>query len=358
MSLNHDFHELTVAGVYRDTEESVRVTFELPEELVETFTFTQGQHLTLRKQMNGEELRRNYSLCTPIDGDLTIAIREVQDGRFSSWANSELKAGDTLDVMAPQGRFFTELKAGQRKRYLALAAGSGITPIASIIATTLETEPESRFTLVYGNRRTNTIMLRPQLEHLKNRYLDRFHVIHLLSRESRETEILNGRVTPEKLAELGEHLVAFDAFDEAYLCGPQAMILSAKAWLAENTALDAKQIHLELFGTDQTTAPRVAPNKDQGPVRRVSIIADRRRTEIEVPADGVPILDAALAAGADLPFACKGGVCCTCRAKVVEGEVRMDVNYALEPEEVEQGFILTCQSHPTTDHVVVDFDHA
>ncbi|MEM9533350.1 MAG: 1,2-phenylacetyl-CoA epoxidase subunit PaaE [Pseudomonadota bacterium] len=359
MSLNHDFHELTVAGVHRDTAESVRVTFELPEELADTFAFIQGQHLTLRKQMNGEELRRNYSLCTPVEGDLTIAIREVQDGRFSSWANSELKAGDTLDVMAPQGRFFTELKADQKKRYLALAAGSGITPIASIIATALETEPASHFTLVYGNRRTNTIMLRPQLEHLKNRYLDRFHVIHLLSREAREAEILNGRVTPEKLAELGEHLVNFDTFDEAYLCGPQAMILSAKDWLAEYTALDAKQIHLELFGTEvQSTAVHADSGKDQGPVRKVSIIADRRRTEIEVPADGVPILDAALAAGADLPFACKGGVCCTCRAKVVEGEVRMDVNYALDPEEVEQGFILTCQSHPTTDHVVVDFDHA
>ncbi len=356
MSLNTRFYPLTVETVSADTDDSVCVTFALPEELREPFAFTQGQHLTLRKTINGEELRRNYSLCAPVGGPLTVAIRKVTDGRFSSWANAELKAGDRLDVMPPQGRFFTSLHPSQQKSYLALAAGSGITPIVSLIATTLACEPSSRFTLVYGNRRSDTIMLRQALEHLKNRYTDRLQLIHILSREARDVELLNGRIDPPKLASLAGTLLDLPHTDEIFLCGPEAMIVQLKSWLEESAGVAAHRIHLELFGTENANARPDTP-VDAGPTRKVSIIADRRRMELEVPSAGPSILDAALAAGADLPFACKGGVCCTCRAKLIEGQVTMDVNYALEHSEVEQGFILTCQSHPVTDQVVVDFDH-
>ncbi|MFK7955358.1 MAG: 1,2-phenylacetyl-CoA epoxidase subunit PaaE [Lysobacterales bacterium] len=356
MSLNTQFYPLTVTAVTPDTDDSVCVTFRLPEEHKAAFAFTQGQHLTLRKELNGEELRRNYSLCSPVGGTLTVAIRKVADGRFSTWANEHLKAGDTLEVMPPQGRFFSELKDGQQKTYLALAAGSGITPIASLIATTLATEPHSQFTLVYGNRRTDTIMLRQQLEHLKNRYPDRLQLIHVLSREARDVDLLNGRIDQEKLADLSEKLLDLNNTDEVFLCGPEAMILALREWLQSNSTLSAEQIHIELFGTENAKARTEIP-VDAGPTRKVSIISDRRRMELEIPSQGQSILDAALAAGADLPFACKGGVCCTCRAKIIEGEVSMDVNYALEPNEVEAGFVLTCQAHPITDKVVVDFDH-
>ncbi len=356
MSLNTQFYPLTVAAVTPDTDDSVCVTFRLPDELKTIFAFTQGQHLTLRKSLDGEELRRNYSLCSAVGGTLTVAIRRVADGRFSSWANEQLKPGDILDVMPPQGRFFTELSEQQRKTYLALAAGSGITPIASLIATTLATEPESQFTLVYGNRRTDTIMLRQQLEHLKNRYPDRLQLIHILSREARDVDLLNGRIDQKKLAELAEKLLDLNHTDEVFLCGPEAMILDLRQWLQSNGGLAQEQIHIELFGTENAKTRTEIP-LDAGPTRQVSIISDRRRIELEIPSQGQSILDAALAAGADLPFACKGGVCCTCRAKVIEGEVSMDVNYALEPNEIEAGFVLTCQAHPITDKVVVDFDH-
>ncbi|MEM1092670.1 MAG: 1,2-phenylacetyl-CoA epoxidase subunit PaaE [Pseudomonadota bacterium] len=355
MSLSTQFYPLTVAAVDADTDDSVCVSFDVPPELDDTFHFTQGQHLTIRKELDGEELRRNYSLCTPVGDRLTVAIRKVSDGRFSSWANESLQAGEVLDVMPPQGRFFTELDETQEKHYLALAAGSGITPIASLIATTLAIEPASRFTLVYGNRRTSSIMLRQQLEHLKNRYPDRLQLLHVLSRESRDAELFNGRVDPDKLALLSQHLIDLDRVDEVFLCGPESMILSLKSWLETNSSIGSAHIHIELFGTESGRAAAAGP-VEAGPSRKVSIIADRRRMELDVPSAGSSILDAALEAGADLPFACKGGVCCTCRAKLVKGEVTMDVNYALEPAEVEAGFILTCQAHPVTDEVVVDFD--
>ncbi len=288
-------------------------------------------------------------------GTLTVAIRKVEDGRFSSWANSELKAGDVLEVMPPEGRFFTELDPAASKHYQALAAGSGITPIASLIATTLATEPHSSFTLVYGNRRADTIMLRQPLGHLKNRFADRLQLIHVLSRETRDVDLFNGRIDEEKLAAICERLINLDAMDEVLLCGPEAMILSLKTWLESTGGMQADQIHLEPFGTELANARKetAAPS---GPTRKVSIIADQRRVELEVASSGPSILEAALDAGADLPFSCKGGVCCTCLAKLAEGEVSMDVNYAIERDEVEAGFILTCQSHPTTDHVVVDYD--
>ncbi|MDJ0657246.1 MAG: phenylacetate-CoA oxygenase/reductase subunit PaaK [Xanthomonadales bacterium] len=353
------FHSLRVAEVRRETDDAVSILFDVPEDLADEFRFVQGQHLTLRKEIDGQELRRNYSICSSVDdGQIRVAVRHLEGGRFSSYANESLQAGDQLDVMPPQGRFFTDLDESNEKSYLAIAAGSGITPIASILKTTLEQEPGSSFTLVFGNRAARTIMLRSDINRLKNRFPERLQVIHVLSQEDREVPLFNGRVTADKLAEMEGRLIDFGSFDEVFLCGPQAMIDELRPALAERFGFDPAHVHFELFGTKDMAARKETTSADAGPMRKVSIIADRKMIELEVPSAGNSILDAALAAGADLPFACKGGVCCTCRAKLVAGEVSMDVNYALEDHEVEAGFILTCQAHPTSDYVQVDYDVA
>ncbi len=352
------FHRLRIGEVRRETEDSISVTFEIPPELAEDFAFTQGQHLTLRATIDGEELRRNYSICSGLDDrEVRVAIRRLAGGRFSTHANEHFKAGDIVEVMPAKGRFFTPLDPDHAKHYLAIAAGAGITPILSIIKTTLAREPESDFTLIYGNRKVASIMLRDPLTYLKNRHPDRFQLIHVLSRESRDVPLFNGRIDPAKLAALGERLVAFDQMDEVFLCGPQAMIDTLRPALSDDFGIDPKNVHFELFGTADQLKPKPhTAAVASGPRRKVTVIADGKRTRVEVATAGQSILDAALAGGADLPFACKGGVCCTCRAKLVSGKVEMDVNYALEDDEVEAGFVLTCQSHPLTDEVVVDFD--
>lgn len=352
----YHFHRLRIAEVRRETEDAISVRFDVPAELIETFSFTQGQHLTLRATIEREELRRNYSICSGLDdGEVRIAIRRLPGGRFSTFANENFKAGDEIDVMPAKGRFFTSLDADHKKRYLAIAAGAGITPVLSIVKTTLAREPKSHFTLIYGNRNVASIMLRDPLTYLKNRHPERFHLIHVLSREARDVPLFNGRIDPAKLAALGERLVDFGSMDEVFLCGPQKMIDALRPALVEAHGIDPKHVHFELFGTEDQLRARPAATPT-GPRRQVTVIADGKRTRVELASDGQSILDAALAGGADLPFACKGGVCCTCRAKLVSGEVEMDVNYALEEHEVEAGFVLTCQSHPLTDEVVVDFD--
>lgn len=356
------FHTLTIAAVQKETSECISVLFQVPEALRETYRFKQGQNITLKTIINGEEVRRSYSICSsPFDNELQVAIKAVATGRFSSWANNQLKAGDVVEVLPPTGRFFTELNPAHKKHYLAFAAGSGITPILSIIKTTLAFEPNSRFTLIYGNRNRASVIFKEQLEGLKNRYMHRFTLHHILSREKTDAPVNHGRINAEKCDQL-EKLVPFSRMDEVFICGPESMIFSVKEWL-EAKGLDKKKIHFELFTTPatgnaqslaNTTAAGILP--DAGKSSSITVRLDGIAFDFPLAYDGPSILDAALQQGADLPYACKGGVCATCRAKLVEGEVAMDINYALEPEEIEQGYILTCQSHPRTHKVTVDFD--
>ena len=356
MSLH--FHRLTVKEVKKETPECVSVLFDVPETLQNDFQFSQGQSLTLRTTINGEEIRRNYSICSsPLENKLKVAIKKVEGGLFSSFANEQLKKGDVLDVMPPVGKFNTPLHPENKKNYLAFAAGSGITPVISLIKTTLATEKRSRFTLVFGNRNRGSIIFFEELEALKNQYMERFSLVHILSRERMDTDLNFGRISQEKLEEL-DRLEGFTGTDEFFICGPSEMIFTVKAFL-EKKGIAGKQIHLELFNSSkspQTTVDRPQTGTT-GAVSAVNVKVDGRSFEVAIPLNSnQTILDAALQQGADLPYACKGGMCCTCKARLLEGEVSMDVHWGLEDEEVAKGYILTCQSHPKTEKVVVDFD--
>lgn len=360
------FSTLQVADIRRETADCVSVSFSIPPELQSVFRFRQGQNITIRYRIEGEELRRSYSICSsPLEDELRIAVKKVPGGRFSTYVNEQLHKGAMLEVLPPTGKFYTELNAAQRKNYLAFAAGSGITPILSLIKTALATEPHSHFTLVYGNRHRPSIIFKDQLESLKNRYMHRLAIHHILSREKMDTPLNQGRITPEKCGELCGKLIDLPAMDEVFICGPEEMIFSVKDWLGEK-GVSQEKIHFELFNTVSTglaSSPAGGAKgavteaaSFQGKSSKVSVKLDGISYDFDLPFDGEPILDAALEQGADLPFACKGGVCCTCRAKLIEGKVEMEVNYALEKEELAAGFILTCQSHPRTERVIVDFD--
>jgi ring-1,2-phenylacetyl-CoA epoxidase subunit PaaE len=355
------FHPLVVKEIRRETSDCVSVVFDIPASLQETFRFVQGQSIALRTTLNGEEVRRSYSICSsPFDGELRIAIKKVLNGRFSTFANTRLKKGDTLDVMPPSGRFFTPLDATQQKNYVAFAAGSGITPILSLIKTTLATEPQSAFTLVYGNRNRSSIIFREQLEALKNKYMHRFRICYILSREKTDALLNHGRIDAAKCDQLFGKLISLPACDEFFLCGPESMIFSVRDWLQANGVAQPK-IHFELFtapgdvqkATTQSAAP-VSETDNQ--LSQVTVIMDGVSASFTLPYKGDSVLDAAIKQGMDAPYACKGAVCCTCRAKLIAGKVMMDANFALSDEEVEEGYILTCQSHPTTDTVVVNYD--
>ncbi len=352
------FHTLKVKDVRKETHDCISVAFEIPAELKTEFSFEHGQNITIRKTIDGEELRRSYSICTsPFEQELRIAIKKVEDGKFSSFANDVLKVNDELEVLPPTGKFNTKLDKGNEKQYLAFAAGSGITPVISIIKTTLQAEPKSSFTLVFGNKGRNSIIFFEELEGLKNKYLNRFSFINILSREKTDAPLNSGRINTRKLNELNK-LVDYKTADDIFICGPEEMIFCVKDFL-EEIHIDKKKIHFELFttpGQKQVTNRHVPDTNNSGPKSHISIKLDGRSFDFDLGFDNDSILDAALKQGADLPFACKGGVCCTCKAKLLEGEVEMDVNWGLEHEEVEQGFILTCQSHPKTEKVVVDFD--
>ncbi len=354
------FHRLRIKDITRETSDCVSVSFDIPEHLYGDFAYQQGQSLTMRKTINGEEVRRTYSICSsPLDKEWKVAIKMVEGGLFSSFANKELKRGDELEVMEPVGKFYSELNPAQQKNYLAIAAGSGITPVLSIIKTTLRTEPGSSFTLIYGNKSRSSIIFFEELEGLKNKYLQRFNLINILSRERTDAPVNFGRINAEKLNELSK-LVDYASFDETFICGPEEMIFTAKDFL-ESKGIDKKKIHFELFTTpgqkQSSVLRRDSENSDTGPKSKISVKLDGRSFDFYLSLNSdITILDAALKEGADLPFACKGGVCCTCKARLLEGEVAMDVHWGLEEEEVEQGYILTCQSHPKTERVVVDFD--
>ena len=356
------FRKLRVQDVRRETNDCVSVAFAVPDDLREEFRFIQGQNITIRTRVGEEEIRRSYSICSsPFEEELRIAVKKVPGGLFSTYANDQLRMGDELEVLPPTGAFYTPLDPSKPKNYLAFAAGSGITPILSLIKTVLATEPDSQFTLVYGNRHRPSIIFREELEALKNRYMHRLALHHILSREKTDISLHQGRIDALKCGELCDKLIDLAGMDEVFLCGPAQMTFTVKSWLEEK-GVDHRKIHFELFHTQERlpSAGRVENTAIKTPltgkISRVTVRLDGTSFEFDLPFEGDPVLDAALFQGADLPFACKGGVCCTCRAKLVEGKVEMDVNYALEEEELAEGFILTCQSHPRSEKVVIDFD--
>jgi ring-1,2-phenylacetyl-CoA epoxidase subunit PaaE len=352
------FHKLRIKDVRKETADCCSIAFEIPEELKPNYQFIQGQYLTLRADIDKEDIRRSYSICSsPFEDDLRVAVKQVEDGKFSTYANNTLKEGDIIDVMTPVGNFYTELDAENKKHYVAFAAGSGITPILSIMKTVLETEHDSTFTLFYGNKNTASIIFKEDIEALKNVYMERLTVHYFLSREVLHSPIMNGRIDESKCKDIFDKLIAVDTIDECFSCGPEAMIFAVRDILKAR-GFDESKIHFELFTSSSNAAitKKVVKEEDKGRVTNVTVTLDGKAFQFDLPFGTESILDAALKEGADLPFACKGGVCCTCKARLIEGEVEMAVNYALEKEEVEAGYVLSCQSRPITDKVVVDFD--
>jgi ring-1,2-phenylacetyl-CoA epoxidase subunit PaaE len=351
------FHALTIQEVRQETDDSVSIAFDIPSELRGNYEYLSGQYLTLKADIKGEEVRRSYSLCSsPHEDEWRVAIKQVENGKFSTYANQELKAGDVLDVMTPMGGFSITPDSSAKRSIALFAAGSGITPIISIAKTILTQEPQSDVTLFYGNKTISSIIFREEIEGLKNEYMDRLKLVHILSRENLGTPLLKGRIDVEKANDLYKVFLQNALPDSVYICGPEQMILDVKESMLSN-GMEEKAIHIELF-TSPDAVDKKPVEKYEGPQieSNVSVILDGDQFDLHLDSDGENLLDAATKTGADLPFACKGGVCCTCKAKVLEGEARMDVNYALEPDEVEAGYILTCQAHPMSDKLVVSFD--
>lgn len=353
------FHELKVKNVKKETDQCVSISFDIPEDLAHEFKFKEGQNITIKKNINGEELRRSYSICaSPDEGELKVAVKKVDGGLFSLYANESLKKGDLLDVLPPTGKFNAKLTDVDGGRYLAIASGSGITPVISIIKHTLKFQPQSSFTLIYGNRSRGSIIFFEELEAIKNKYIERFTLVNILSREKTDIDLHYGRINKEKLQAL-QNLIPYTKFDSIYICGPEEMIFASKHYF-EEIGINKSNIHFELFTTPgQGIKSKPSVNFADGinkPGAQVSLRLDGRTLEFPLAYHGPSILDAALQTGADLPYACKGGVCASCRAKLISGEVFMDVNYALEEEEVAAGFILTCQAHPVSERIEVDFD--
>ncbi len=351
------FHRLTIRDVRRETPDAVSIAFDVPDRLAPDYAFEPGQYLTLRTILDGEEVRRSYSICSgPDEAELRIGVKRVESGAFSTFANEALRAGETLDVMTPTGRFGQVGPAAGGRTYAGFASGSGITPILSIVRGVLAREPDSRVFLFYGNRSMTDMLFRTALEELKDRHLGRLSVFHVLSQEEQDVPVLNGRLDAAKVRLLLTHIVPAALVDEIFVCGPAGMSEAVETACAA-LGIAPGRVHVERFvsefgGRARPTPP--APRPD-APGRTVALVVDGKRRDVPV-GDGEPILDAALRAGLDLPYACKGGMCSTCRAKVVEGEVSMDVNYSLEPWETKAGFVLTCQAHPVSDRVVIDFD--
>lgn len=362
MSSATQFYPLTVKEVRIETADCVSVSLEVPRSLERLFRFSPGQYVTLKASIGELEMRRSYSICcSPKEGELRVAVKKVSGGKFSSYINSQLKAGDILEVMPPMGRFTPKISdGGYSKNYLAFAAGSGITPVMSIMKSILEANLTSTFTLIYGNKNRNSIIFREAIEGLKNKYMHRLRVYHVLSQETMDVPLFSGRVTAAKTLAFCKGLISLSQIDEAFICGPEMMIIEIRQQLIKE-GLAEEKIRIELFSSpDQpsTTHKRwVALHAaDEQSVCKVSVRLDGVTFDMDLPFNTDSILDAALKNGADLPYACKGGVCSTCRAKVVEGAVAMEVNYALEKDELEKGFVLTCQAHPTTKRVIIDFD--
>ncbi|MBC7453543.1 MAG: phenylacetate-CoA oxygenase/reductase subunit PaaK [Massilia sp.] len=354
------FYPLSVSKIKNETRDTIAVTFDIPPELAANFAYQQGQHLTLRAMIDNEDVRRSYSICSAVqDNALRVAIKRTPGGLFSSWANDTLKPGMTLDVMPPMGHFNVPLDASNARHYVAFAAGSGITPILSIIKTTLLAEPKSSFTLFYGNRASSSVIFKDELTDLKDVYMQRLTLTYVMSREQQDIELFNGRITKEKCEQFIRHWIRVEDIDIAFICGPEDMMQGVSA--APQQAGKAKEnIKVELFAASipkHQHKPRVF---DAGARHEteVTVIMDGNATSFTMDKDKESILDAGLRAGIDMRYSCKGGVCSTCRCKLLDGKVDMDANYALEDYEVARGFVLSCQSFPVTDKVVIDFDQA
>jgi ring-1,2-phenylacetyl-CoA epoxidase subunit PaaE len=350
------FHPLRVSDVTALTEDSVCISFEVPAELEDDYDFVHGQHVTIRTALAGDDVRRSYSICSPAGSRrLRIGVKVLPGGHFSGFAAGRLAVGDVLDVMTPIGHFHTSLDPANRKHYAAIAAGSGITPVLSILATVLEQEPHSRVSLIFANRTSRTIMFLEELEDLKDRYRGRFHLIHVLSREAQDAELLSGRLDAGRLTKINETLIPVETVDDWFLCGPFEMVTELREALLDQ-GVDPRRVHAELFHVESKPPIRQSTIADEGEGARVEINLDGRSSTFRLKGNDVPVLEAALRVRSDAPFACKGGVCGTCRAKLISGTVEMDTNYALEPDEIAKGYVLTCQSHPTSESVVLDYD--
>lgn len=352
------FHRLRVASVDRLTDDAVAVTFDVPEHLREEFRFRAGQHLTVRAPQLEGDVRRNYSICAPATGGLLrIGVKRIADGVFSAYVAEHLAPGDELEVMTPTGTFSPDLDPTQARRYVAVAAGSGITPVLSILSTALAVETGSTAALVLANRRPSSIMFLEELEALKNTYADRFQLLHVLREEGPGVDLLTGRLDPDRLRRILDTVLPADDVDEWFLCGPLTLTESVREVLLER-GVDGAHVHRELFhvGASPARERRTPPSGDPGRGAAVTVVLDGRSTTVTVPRSGESVLAATLRVRPDAPFACTNGVCGTCRARVLEGAVEMDTNYALEPDEVAAGMVLTCQSHPVTDTVTVDYD--
>lgn len=355
------FHTLKVKDIERETPEAVSVLFDVPDDLKDDYRYRQGQHITIKRKINGEELRRCYSICAGVDEEeLRIAVKEIDEGRFSGFINRELEKGDKLEVFPPAGHFNTDLDPGNEKTYVAFAGGSGITPVLSLIKTTLAREAKSRFKLFYGNRNTDSIIFRDKLAALKDRYMGRLELFHILEEDETDIQLFRGLMDREKTGQLVKWLCPADDIDEAFICGPGPMMDAVEATLRD-AGVDEDKIHIERFVSGPDVKPQKGRRKsrprEKGDARaRVTVVIDGERKSFNFRENDESILDAALEAGANAPFACKGAVCATCRARVLEGDVEMEKNYALEDDELEQGYVLTCQARPVTDKVVVSFD--
>ncbi|MCT4628933.1 2Fe-2S iron-sulfur cluster-binding protein [Winogradskyella sp.] len=354
-----EFHKIKVADIYKETKDTSVITFDIPQDLKEDFEFTPGQHLTLRKDINGEDIRRSYSLCSsPLEDQWKVAVKQIPEGKFSTYANETLKAGDELDVMSPSGTFGVESNKEFKKNYLFFAAGSGITPLMSMIKTHLANEPNSTCKLFYVNKTVKSIIFKEELEQLRNTYFGRLEIYYFLTKERRDIELFNGRFDDEKMQVLTKTFIDIPDTNEVFLCGPENMVNFVSEYLI-NSGLPKELVHFELFvkglsEEDIKRAERLAQQNVEG--TEVTIVDGGKDFHFTMTKEYDNILDAALGAGADLPFACKGGVCSTCKCEVKEGTVEMKINYALEEFEVAKNWVLSCQAVPTSDKVVVDFD--
>lgn len=351
------FHPLPVAKVQRETRDAVAITFAVPPALADQFRYAQGQHLTLRADIGGQDVRRSYSICSGVDdGVLRIAVKRCAGGLFSNWANEQLKVGDMLEVMPPMGHFNLPLEPSAKRHYVAFAAGSGITPVLSIIKTTLAAEPGAQFTLFYGNRASGSVMFREELAALKDTYLTRFNLVHVLSREAQDIELLHGRIDRDRALALLDRWAPLADVDAVFLCGPAGMMAAVDEAL-RSRGYPESQVRIERFAASIPEHRHVVPVVETGQERcDVTVLLDGSKHVFTLDRAHENILEAGLAHGIELPYSCKGGVCSTCRCRLLEGDVDMDVNFALEDYEVARGFILSCQSYPVSGKVVVDFD--
>ena len=353
------FNSLRVSAVTKETKSAVVIEFDLPTELEPSYIFQAGQYLTLEHLIAGEKVRRSYSICSaPFEKELKVLVKEVEGGKFSTYANSQIKVNDQIDVMTPNGNFVTDIDSANGKSYALFAAGSGITPVISIIKELLNSSNSNNISLFYVNKTSEDVMFKEELEGLKNKYMNRFSLHHFLTREKLQADLFCGRIDKAKCADLTNKFLSLENTDEYFICGPERMILDVSEYLSDN-GVDKKSIHFELFTTSAGSNEAVevqSEELDSNEDSIVEVILDGDTVKFELNASGESILDQGIINGLDLPYSCKGGVCCTCKAKVLKGTVVMEKNYALEEEEVEEGFVLACQCHPTSKEVVLSFD--